>query len=84
MATVLTVEVHSERGKNQHGGDVVIETHGHRLRLAAYFGPPPGSHIGFWCTRADSLRGVNLRIGKRYVGPCLTLLAHIRSARPAM
>ena len=50
------------------------------VRVAAYYGSPPGSHIGFWRTRAGTVHGWNLRIGKRYVGPCLTLLVHTRQA----
>lgn len=48
------------------------------LRFGAFWGAPPGSHIGFWRTRVDNLRGLNLRVGKRCVGPCFTVLAHTR------
>ena len=48
------------------------------IRFGAFYGEPPGSHIGLWRTRVDNLRGVNLRIGKRYLGPCFTVLAHTR------
>lgn len=48
-------------------------------RIAAYWGTPPGSHIGFWRTRYDGvLRGLNYRIGRRYVGPTLTMFMHWR------
>lgn len=64
-----------------YGGDVVIEAFGHWVRLALYYGSPPGSHIGLWRTRAGAVRGVNLRVGRRYTGPALTLLVHTRPAR---
>ncbi len=53
-----------------------------RFRVAGFYGSPPGSHIGVWRTKwpsgASTLHGVNLRFGRRYVGPCLTLLVHWR------
>lgn len=47
-----------------------------RLRVGAFYGSPPGSHIGLWRTNYHGLKGLNLRIGRRYVGPCLTVLVH--------
>ena len=58
-----------------------FERLGRWLRIAAYYGSPPGSHIGFWRTRAGTVRGWNLRVGKRYIGPCLTLMIHTRPSR---
>lgn len=49
-----------------------------RVRVFAAYGPPPGSHIGLWRTRAGELRGVNMRIGRRIAGPCFTVLFHWR------
>lgn len=77
----MKIEARPKRSVEQRGGDVIIRTGRRWLRLAAYYGSPPGSHIGFWRTRgglSGSLRGWNLRIGKRYVGPCLTAFAHTR------
>jgi hypothetical protein len=62
----------------QLGGDVVITLGRRWVRFAAYAGSPPGSHIGLWRTRWGGLRGVNLRLGRRYVGPCLTLFIHTK------
>ncbi len=58
--------------------DVRVETANHMARAFACYGTPPGSHIGLWFTRAGTVRGINLRIGRRYVGPCLTMLVHWR------
>lgn len=52
------------------------------VRLFACYGPPPGSRIGIWHTDTGTVHGWNLRIGRRYIGPCLTLLTHTRPARP--
>ncbi len=52
-----------------------------RGRTMVAYGVPPGSRIGGWITRggfSGRLRGVNLRVGRRYVGPTLTWLAHGR------
>lgn len=72
----VKIETRRERNQDQRGGDVVIQTRRRWLRLAVYLGTPPGSHIGFWRTRWGGLRGWNLRVGKRYVGPCLTVFVH--------
>ena len=61
--------------------NVTFTIAGRWFRLFAAYGTPPGSHIGFWRTRYGTLSGWNLRVGKRYSGPCLTLLAHTRPAR---
>lgn len=52
------------------------------VRFAAAYGQPAGSHIGVWRTRWGDLRGLNLRIGKRYIGPALTVLLHTRREEP--
>lgn len=65
----------------QWGGDFRIVLFGYWLRLAMFYGQPPGSHIGLWRTRFGTLRGLNLRIGRRYIGPCLTLFMHTRNQR---
>ncbi|MFI6909696.1 hypothetical protein ACIBKY_51135 [Nonomuraea sp. NPDC050394] len=59
----------------QAGGDVVVVVGRRWMRAAIYFGQPPGSRIGVWVTRADRVRGVNVRVGKRYIR-CLTILLH--------
>lgn len=75
-ADLLRVKGSRERNADQLGGDLVIETLGRWVRFAAYYGTPPGSHIGLWRTSVDDLRGLNLRIGRRYRGPCLTVFVH--------
>lgn len=77
----IRIEISGERGTDQFGGDVRVEWPGRWVRLAAYFGTPPGSHIGLWRTRggySGALQGLNLRVGRRYVGPCLTVFVHTR------
>lgn len=63
------------------GGDITVEMLGRWVRLAIYAGSSPGSNIGFWCTRVGDFKGVNLRVGRRYIGPCVTFLAHTRPSR---
>jgi hypothetical protein len=70
------------RHASQNEAEVVILTARRRLRLLGVYGTPPGSHIGLWRTRTDDISGWNLRVGRRYVGPCLTVLAHTRPLRP--
>ncbi|MCX5066631.1 hypothetical protein OOJ91_12155 [Micromonospora lupini] len=80
----MKIEARRERNDTQSGGDVVIRTGRRWLRLAAYYGTPPGSHIGFWRTRggfSGGIHGWNLRVGKRYIGPCLTAFVHTRPRR---
>ena len=48
------------------------------LRVGGVVGPAPGSHTGYWRTRAGTVRGHNLRIGSPYAPVCLTLFAHWR------
>ncbi|MEU8023688.1 hypothetical protein AB0B88_15885 [Micromonospora haikouensis] len=80
----MNIRTRRENNTDQRGGDLRIETRRRWVRFALYYGTPPGSHIGFWRTRGrfsdDSLlRGWNLRVGRRYLGPCLTLLVHTRA-----
>ena len=80
----LTIKTSREQGKSQRGGDLVVETRRRWIRFAAYYGQPPGSHIGLWRTRSGfsgAMKGLNLRIGKRYVGPTLTVFVHTRPQR---
>ncbi len=75
------IEIRRERHPDNRGGDLVIRTRHLRMRLAAYYGTPPGSHVGLWRTHSGELYGVNLRIGRRYTGPCLTVFVHILQGR---
>lgn len=85
----MKIETRGERNADQRGGDIRIETRRRWLRLAVYYGTPPGSRIGFWRTGggfSGSLRGWNVRVGRRYVGPCLTVFVHTHptaARRPA-
>jgi hypothetical protein len=56
--------------------DRKVTIRGRWFRIALIYGTPPGSHIGYWRTRWCGLNGINLRVGRRYVGPCLTLMLH--------
>lgn len=67
-----------EHNTSQWGGDIRIVLFDRWWRAALYFGQPPGSHIGLWRTRTDGLQGINLRVGHRYIGPCLTVFIHTR------
>jgi hypothetical protein len=72
----MKIETRGERNPSQIGGDIVVTVLRRWIRFAAYYGEPPGSHIGFWRTRWGTLSGWNLRVGRRYVGPCLTVFVH--------
>lgn len=63
----------------QRGGDCRFTIGKRWVRFAAYYGTPPGSHIGFWRTSGYGLNGWNLRIGRRIAGPCLTLFIHTKA-----
>jgi hypothetical protein len=60
--------------------DFNLTIRGRWWRTAAFYGEAPGSHTGFWRTRAYSgLRGWNYRVGTLL--RCLTVLVHTRPAR---
>lgn len=75
------VEVSRDRHRDNRGGDLVVRLFGRWVRFAAYYGTPPGSHIGVWRTRMGEMVGINLRVGRRYVGPTLTTFVHTRPLR---
>lgn len=70
------VEIHGEWFDVQKGCGLRLTLPGRWFRVAAFFGQPPGSHMGFWRTRAYGLRGWNYRVGT--FRHCLTVLLHIR------
>lgn len=76
----MTIKFRREANAQQLGGDVVFSGQRRWVRFAAYYGTPPGSYIGFWRTRVDDFRGLNLRLGRRFSGPCLTMFVHTRPA----
>lgn len=73
----MTIKVSRDRHPDNRGGDVVVEAFGRWVRVALYVGTPPGSHIGIWRTSWGELKGLNVRVGRRYVGPCVTAFVHI-------
>jgi len=73
-----TVKVHARRLDDGWEADLVWNGPRRWARVGAFWGTPPGSHIGLWRTRMRSVHGWNYRVGRRYRGPCLTLLAHTR------
>lgn len=85
----MTIKTHGQcvRGRprlvdyGNRGGDIVVEMFGRWMRFALYVGSPPGSHIGLWRTKWGELSGINLRVGRRYIGPCVTLFVHTRRSR---
>jgi hypothetical protein len=79
---VLKVEANRERHVDNRGGDLVVLIGRRWIRFAAYYGTPPGSRIGLWRTRAYGLYGLNLRVGKRITGPCLTTFVHTKRRDP--
>lgn len=74
----MNVERHYRRLTDGFEASLVVRVGRRWVRVGAFYGPPPGSHIGLWRTRSGTLRGLNVRLGRRYVGPCLTLIAHTR------
>jgi hypothetical protein len=63
------------------GGDIRfgLAGTGRWVRFAVYYGQAAGSHMGFWRTRCDSLRGWNYRIGT--IRRCVSVLVHWRWER---
>jgi hypothetical protein len=78
----VKIETSYRKVPTQHEAEIVLTTRRRWVRLFATYGEPPGSHIGLWHTNTGTVHGWNLRIGRRYVGPCLTLLAHTRKVQP--
>lgn len=74
----LAVVVRPEYNTDQLGVFVVVQRPTRWWRAALILGTPPGSHIGLWRTRWGELRGINYRIGRRYIGPCLTVFLHTK------
>lgn len=60
------------------GGDIRIGDvrRGRWVRFAVYYGQPPGSRMGIWRTRCDTLRGWNWRYGGMH--RCVSVLVHWR------
>ena len=61
--------------------EIVVYAAGRRTRFGAFYGTPPGSHMGFWRTRAYGMNGLNYRIGS--FRRSLTFLLHSRPTEPA-
>jgi hypothetical protein len=72
------VEVHGEWFDFQKGCGLRLTLPGRWFRVAVFYGTPPGSHMGFWRTRVDTLRGWNYRVGT--IRRCATVLLHTRAA----
>lgn len=70
MRARLSVEFDTGRHTDQTDVNLVIRT---PRRWHTDTGGPFGGAVHGW----------NLRVGRRYTGPCLTLLAHTRPAREA-
>lgn len=73
---MITIEAR-RAGAGQRGGDLNLRLPSRWFRVAAYFDAGPRmSHIGFWRTRVDTMRGLNLRFKWRH--GYVTCLAHTR------
>ena len=72
------VEIHGEWSDVQIGAGLRVTVPGRWFRAAAFFGQAPGSHMGFWRTRAYGLCGWNYRAGT--IRRCVTVLLHTRAA----
>ena len=75
----MKIGIDPEWHPDQKGVSITAEWPRRWLRFAAYYGQPPGSHIGVWRTDTGWVHGWNLRVGRRIVGPTLTFLAHTRT-----
>lgn len=77
---LLTVDGHWQVRNEKNGTDVeaciVFVIPGRWVRLGAFLGEAPGSHMGLWHTDTGTVHGWNYRIGS--IGRCVTLLAHTR------
>ena len=74
--TIGPVEIYGGRSGFQIGCGLRITLPGRWFRFAAFLGEAPGSHMGFWRTRVDGLRGWNYRAGT--ISHCVTVLLHER------
>lgn len=64
------------------GADLVVEAFGRWVRFGVAAGSPPGSHIGFWGQwRGVDFKTANFRVGRRIIGPCVTVWVHTRGSR---
>jgi hypothetical protein len=73
----VKIETRTESHPDQRYAEIKVTTRNRWTRFVATFGTPPGSHIGFWRTNWFSLKGWNLRVGRRYQ-TCLTLFIHTK------
>lgn len=79
---LLAVDGHADRLDDGWQADAAVVVPGRWVRVGAFYGPPPGSHMGLWRTRCDDLRGLNWRVQLRNrPWRCLTLIAHTRPER---
>jgi hypothetical protein len=67
-------------GMRHAGGDIRFYGRRRWVRLAVYWGVPPGSHIGLWRTDTGTVHGWNLRIGWRHRST-IEGFCHTRKAR---
>lgn len=78
----VTVTGHARRLADGWESDLVIETSHRWLRGGLFYGPPPGSHMGFWRTNWAELHGWNYRVEVHRPGAgrwrCLTALLHTK------
>jgi hypothetical protein len=73
---VATAELTVSVTPDQHAVALVVTVGRLWLRGLLAYGNPPGSHIGVWRTSWGGLRGLNVRVGRRIVGPCVTAFVH--------
>lgn len=78
----MRVEARTGRTLGQSYGELVVRTRKRWLRFfVAYDDKAPWPRYGFWRTRGWEVRGVNLRVGAKFPGPCVTVAVFWRRLR---
>jgi len=79
---VVRVKARTGRTQRQSYAEVVLRTRSRWLRFfAARDREATWPRYGFWRTRGCEVRGVNLRVGAKFPGPCVVALVHWRRLR---
>lgn len=78
----MRVKTRAGRTLGQSYAEVVIRTRKRWVRLFICHDRKAGwPRYGFWRTGGWEVRGVNLRVGVKFPGPCVTALVHWRRLR---
>lgn len=78
----VTANARAGRTQVQSYAEVVVRTRRRWVRFfVAHDQKAPWPRYGLWRTRGCEVRGVNLRLGAKFPGPCVVALVHWRRLR---